>query len=99
VKSLAGLLVALAVGGCITPSGDAYHPLSDAQAVRLARQYAAQHHIRLEGLRPGVGRYGTGISITFSDPACDAGCLDGLPLLFFIPAGQRRITHFQDGSV
>jgi len=96
MKALLPVLSMVLVAACAhTPDVQ----LSDEDALRIAREYAARRHISLKGLRPDVGRFDTGISVTFSDPVCDAGCLDKLPLLFFIPAGKRRVTQFQDGRV
>lgn len=91
--------VALLLAGCEHMYAGTDIALTDSDAIRIARQYALRHNIPLKGLKPGVARFDTGISVTFGDPACEATCIDGLPILFFIKPGQHRISHFQDGRV
>jgi hypothetical protein len=71
--------------------------LSDAEATQLAEDYAARREIDVTGREIWVERFDTGTSVFFGLPGCRSGCIDGDPMLFFIPAGKRRITHFQDG--
>jgi hypothetical protein len=93
------LLLAVTLGGCEHMYGAADVRLSDAEAIRSAQSYAAAHHVSLKGRSPKVERFESGVSVLYPNPACASGCLDGLPMLFFIPAGGRRVTHFQDGRV
>lgn len=89
--------LALALVGCEHMYGGLDSSLSDAEAVSIAQREAARRGASPDGRRAVVRRSPTGAMVYFEDPDCDAGCLDGLPIMVEIAPGTRRITYFHDG--
>jgi hypothetical protein len=93
------IALAVALAGCEHIYGGLDSGLSDSDAMAIARHEAARRGVPLDGRRAVVRRTATGAMVYFEDPDCDAGCLDGLPVMVEIAPRTRSVTYFHDGRV